>query len=72
MDDATAKRLMPSMRERIARTIWFGHVDYDGYPNGHMTYDELPEQERDKLLYQADMLMKWQAEFCEPARGSPE
>lgn len=46
------------MRERIARLIWFGHIDWQGYPNGMPTYDELKEHERERLLYQASVLIQ--------------
>lgn len=31
------------MVERVARAIWFDHVDQQGYPNGLPTWDELVE-----------------------------
>jgi hypothetical protein len=34
---------MDKLVEAVARAIYFDHVDQHGYPNGLMTWDELPE-----------------------------
>lgn len=34
--------------ERVARALWFDHVDQIGYPNGMPTWDEMSEHSTDK------------------------
>jgi hypothetical protein len=56
---------MLTMRERMARCIWFGYVDFQGYPNGQKTWDELDDREKEHLLYQADTIIKYLPEMSE-------
>ncbi len=45
------------VREKVARSIYFFHVEVHGFPNGLPTFDELPETERNIWLQNADAVL---------------